>query len=197
MSALLVILAILVSFALFLITIYNKLVALLNDAKNSFAQIDVQLKRRYDLIPNLVETVKKYLAHEKETLLSVVNARNHASSVLNHIKESGLDSANLQNLAKAENEVSAALYGLNIQIEAYPELKASQNMLGLSEEITSTENKIGFARQAYNDAVTEFNTYKQSFPNNILVGFFPKFQKDLGLLDFGEENIQEASKIEF
>lgn len=197
MSALLVILAILVSFALFLITIYNKLVALLNDAKNSFAQIDVQLKRRYDLIPNLVETVKKYLAHEKETLLSVVNARNHASSVLNHIKESGLDSANLQNLAKAENEVSAALNGLNIQIEAYPELKASQNMLGLSEEITSTENKIGFARQAYNDAVTEFNTYKQSFPNNILVGFFPKFQKDLGLLDFGEENIQEASKIEF
>lgn len=197
MSALLVILAILVSFALFLITIYNKLVALLNDAKNSFAQIDVQLKRRYDLIPNLVETVKKYLAHEKETLLSVVNARNHASSVLNRIKESGLDSANLQNLAKAENEVSAALNGLNIQIEAYPELKASQNMLGLSEEIVSTENKIGFARQAYNDAVTEFNTYKQSFPNNILVGFFPKFQKDLGLLDFGEENIQEASKIEF
>lgn len=197
MSAFLVILAILVSFALFLITIYNKLVALLNDAKNSFAQIDVQLKRRYDLIPNLVETVKKYLAHEKETLLSVVNARNHASSVLNHIKESGLDSANLQNLAKAENEVSAALNGLNIQIEAYPELKASQNMLGLSEEITSTENKIGFARQAYNDAVTEFNTYKQSFPNNILVGFFPKFQKDLGLLDFGEENIQESSKIEF
>lgn len=197
MSALLVILAILVSFALFLITIYNKLVALLNDAKNSFAQIDVQLKRRYDLIPNLVETVKKYLAHEKETLLSVVNARNHASSVLNHIKESGLDSANLQNLAKAENEVSAALNGLNIQIEAYPELKASQNMLRLSEEIVSTENKIGFARQAYNDVVTEFNTYKQSFPNNILVGFFPKFQKDLGLLDFGEENIQEASKIEF
>ena len=197
MSVSLVILAILAGIAIFLITIYNKLVALLNDAKNAFAQIDVQLKRRYDLIPNLVEAVKKYLQHERETFIDVVNARNNANSALNAIKESGLSSENLQNLSKAEGEVSAALKGLNIQIEAYPELKASQNMLALSEEITSTENKIGFARQAYNDAVTDFNTYKQSFPNNILVGFFPKFQKDLGLLDFGEEDIKTAPKIEF
>ncbi|MDA3053950.1 MULTISPECIES: LemA family protein [unclassified Campylobacter] len=197
MSVLLVILAILILVGIFLIGIYNKLVALLNEAKNAFAQIDVQLKRRYDLIPNLIEVVKKYMAHEKQTLENVVNARNRATSALERIKQNGINDSDMRNLASAENELKSALNGLNIQVEAYPELKASENMLHLSEEITSTENKIGFARQSYNDAVTDFNTYKQSFPNNILVGFFPKFHKDLALLEFREENIQKAPKIEF
>lgn len=196
MSIFLGILGVLVVFVGWLIGIYNKLVALLNEAKNAFAQIDVQLKRRYDLIPNLIEVVKKYMAHEEGTLTKIVNARNKASGALENVEKNGLDSKNMKDLGKAEGEVSSALKGLNIQVEAYPDLKANQNMMQFSEELTSTENKIGFSRQAYNDAVTAFNTYKQSFPNNIVVGFFPKFHQDLGLLEF-EEDIKKAPKVEF
>ncbi|MCR4942626.1 MAG: LemA family protein [Campylobacter sp.] len=196
MSTGLIIIGILIVVAIWIAGIYNKLVALLNEAKNAFAQIDVQLKRRYDLIPNLIEVVKKYMAHEEGVLLKVVEARNKASKALDNVEKNGTDSKNMQDLSKAESEVSSALKGLNIQVEAYPDLKANQNMMQFSEELTSTENKVGFARQAYNDSATAYNTYKQSFPNNILVGFFPKFQQDLGLLEF-EQEIQQSPKVQF
>jgi divalent cation transporter len=197
MKIFLIVLAIVVIAVIFLVGIYNRLVALLNEAKNSFAQIDVQLKRRYDLIPNLVEIAKKYMSYEESVLVKVVNARNSAIGALEKIEKDGLKNRNLGELGLAETNVQSALKGLNIQVEAYPDLKANQNMMQLSEELTSTENKVGFARQAYNDSVTAYNTYKQSFPNNIVVGFFPKFHEDLGLLEFKNEDINTAPKITF
>ena len=189
MKIFLIVLAVVVIAIIFLTGIYNRLVALLNEAKNSFAQIDVQLKRRYDLIPNLVEIAKKYMSYEESVLVKVVNARNSAIGALEKIEKDGLKNRNLNDLSLAETDVQSALKGLNIQVEAYPDLKANQNMMQLS--------KVGFARQAYNDSVTAYNTYKQSFPNNILVGFFPKFHEDLGLLEFKNEDISAAPKIKF
>lgn len=193
-----IILVVLVFLALYIISVYNRLVELSNRAKNAFSQIDVQLKRRYDLIPNLIEIAKKYMEHEKETLLNVTNARNAAKSAL----EAATQNVNTNNIAKlnsAETNLLGALKGLNIQMEAYPDLKANENMMQLSQELTSTENKIAFARQSYNDGVMNYNTYKQSFPCNIIAGFFPKYNGDMGMLEFNEsrEVLENAPKVAF
>ncbi|HZF26619.1 MAG TPA: LemA family protein [Steroidobacteraceae bacterium] len=165
-----VILALLVLLVLFLVGTYNRLVSARNAYKNAFAQIDVQLTRRYDLIPNLVETAKGYIKHERETLEAVIRARNSAVSGLKAAAASPGDPAALQQLAGAENTLTGALGRLFAVAEAYPDLKANQNMMQLSEELTSTENKVAFARQAFNDAVMSYNTTREVFPNNFVAG---------------------------
>ncbi len=163
-----IILGLIVLALLFLVGIYNRLVSARNAYKNAFAQIDVQLTRRYDLIPNLVETAKGYIKHERETLEAVVRARNAAVSGLKAAAASPGDPAALQQLAGAENTLAGALGRLFAVAEAYPDLKANQNMMQLSEELTSTENKVAFARQAFNDAVMSYNTTREVFPNNFV-----------------------------
>ncbi|HEY7378849.1 MAG TPA: LemA family protein [Steroidobacteraceae bacterium] len=167
-----VILVLIVVLVLFLVGVYNRLVAARNAYKNAFAQIDVQLTRRYDLIPNLVETAKGYIKHERETLEAVIRARNSAVSGLKAAAASPGDPAALQQLAGAENTLSGALGRLFAVAEAYPDLKANQNMMQLSEELTSTENKVAFARQAFNDAVMSYNTTREVFPNSLIAGAF-------------------------
>ncbi len=152
---------VLVLLALALVGLYNSLVSLRMQVKNAWSQIDVQLKRRYDLIPNLVETAKGYLKHERETLEAVIKARQVA-----------IDASSVKDQAAAENMLTQTLRSLFAVAEAYPDLKANQNMLALQEELTSTENKIGFARQFYNDSVMKYNTRVQSFPANIIAGMF-------------------------
>jgi LemA protein len=164
--------AIAVAAGLLAIGIYNRLVALRNRFRNAFAQIDVQLKRRYDLIPNLVESVKGYLQHERGTLEAVVQARGHAVSAAQRAAATPGDPAAMQGLAQAEGALGGALGRLLAVFEAYPDLKANQSIMGLQEELTSTENKIAFARQAYNDSVMQYNTRRESFPDNLLVGLF-------------------------
>lgn len=179
------------------VAIYNQLVALKNRFKNGFAQIEVQLKRRYDLIPNLVETAKGYLSHERETLEAVIAARNDAASALQAAAQSGADAGSIKQLAGAEGVLGSALGKLNVVMEAYPDLKASANMQQLSEELTSTENKVAFARQGFNDAVMNYNTYRQSFPNVVIANFFGH-QVDAELLEFDDsESIQAAPSISF
>jgi LemA protein len=167
-----VILALIVLGLVFLIGIYNRLVSARNAYKNAFSQIDVQLTRRYDLIPNLVETAKGYVKHERETLEAVVRARNAAVSGLKAAAASPGDPAALQQLAGAENALTGALGRLFAVVEAYPDLKANQNMMQLSEELTSTENKVAFSRQAFNDAVMSYNTTREVFPNNFVANAF-------------------------
>jgi LemA protein len=165
-------LLVLIGGAVWAVTVYNALVARRNRYKNAFAQIDVQLKRRHDLIPNLVETAKGYLQHERGTLEAVVAARNSASMAA---KAAGADPGNpaaMQSLAKAEGQLDVALGRLFAVAEAYPDLKANQNMMALHEELTSTENKVAFARQAFNDSVMEYNTSRESFPDNLFAAFF-------------------------
>jgi len=154
-----------------LVSIYNGLVASRNRFKNAFAQIDVQLKRRYDLIPNLVETAKGYIKHERETLEAVIAARAGAQSANQRAAANPADAAAMKQMIAAEAGLSGALGRLFAVSESYPDLKANQNMMQLSEELTSTENKISFARQAYNDAVMSYNTGIESFPNNFVAGF--------------------------
>jgi len=154
------------------ITIYNGLVALRNRFKNAFSQIDVQLKRRYDLIPNLVETAKGYLKHERETLEAVIKARNQAVAAAQGAAANPGNPAAMQGLGQAEGALSSVLGRLFALAEAYPDLTANQNMLAIQEELTSTENKVAFARQAFNDAVMEYNTRRESFPDNIFAGMF-------------------------
>lgn len=167
---LLILAGLLVVLVLWAVGLYNGLVALRNRFKNAFAQIDVQLKRRYDLIPNLVETAKGYLKHERETLEAVIQARNLAASAASSAAANPADPAALKNLAGAETGLAGALSRLLVVSEAYPELKANQNMLRLTEELTSTENKIAFARQAFNDAVMTYNTRRETFPTVLLAG---------------------------
>lgn len=181
---------------LFGVGIYNQLVTLKNRFQNAFSQIEVQLKRRYDLIPNLVETVKGYMAHERGTLEAVIQARDQAVSGLNRAAANPGNPAAMQALASAEQGLSGALGRLFALAEAYPDLKANQNMAQLTEEITSTENKVAFARQAYNDAVTHYNTYRQSFPPVVFAGFLGHGQ-DAELLDFDDAQIAEAPKVSF
>ena len=181
---------------LFGVGIYNRLVALRNRLENAFSQIEVQLKRRYDLIPNLVETVKGYMKHERETLEAVIQARNQAVGGLQQAAAKPGDPAAMQALASAEAGLSGVLGRLFALSESYPDLKANQNMAQLTEELTSTENKVSFARQAYNDSVTQYNTYRQSFPNSIFAGMFGH-SEDAELLEFDSEAIAAAPKVSF
>jgi len=193
---LIVLAAIVVLGFMYVIGIFNRLVALRNRYQNGFAQIEVQLKRRHDLIPNLVETVKGYMAHERETLEAVIQARNQAVGGLEQASGNPGDPEAMKKLGGAENALAGAMGRLLALSEAYPDLKASQNMQQLTEELTSTENKVSFSRQAFNDAVTEYNTYKQGFPPVIFAGMFGHSQ-DAGLLEFDSEAIAEPPKVEF
>ena len=165
-------LAIIVAIAVWAIAVFNGLVALRNRFKNAFAQIDVQLKRRYDLIPNLVETVKGYIKHERETLEAVIKARNVAVGAAQAASANPGNPAAMQQLGQAEGALSGVLGRLFALAESYPDLKANQNMLAIQEELASTENKVAFARQAFNDSVMEYNTRRESFPDNVFAGMF-------------------------
>ena len=165
-------LVIVVAIAAWAVSIYNGLVAFRNRFKNAFAQIDVQLKRRYDLIPNLVETAKGYIKHERETLEAVTKARTAAVSAAAAAAAKPGDPAAMQGLAQAEGALTGVLGRLFALAESYPDLKANQNMLALQEELSSTENKVAFSRQAFNDSVMEYNTKRESFPDNIFAGMF-------------------------
>lgn len=192
-----VILIILAVLAFVVIGIYNRLVALKNRYQNAFSQIEVQLKRRHDLIPNLVETAKGYLRHERETLESVIAARNQAVKGLEAAAARPGDSQAMLDLGQAEGMLSGALGRLNVVVEAYPDLKANQNMMQLSEELSSTENKVAFSRQAFNDAVTAYNTYRQSFPPVVFAGMFGH-SSDASLLEFEDRaEIQQAPQVSF
>ena len=172
-----IVLVILAGLVFWGVAIYNKLVTLKNRFENAFSQIEVQLKRRYDLIPNLVETAKGYLSHERETLEAVIAARNQAMEGLQAAARDPGNADAIKQLGSAEGALGGALGRLNVVMEAYPDLKANQNMMQLSEELTSTENRVAFARQAYNDQVTDYNTYKQTFPPVLLAptfGFSPR-----------------------
>lgn len=192
-----IILVVLAGLAFWVVSIYNKLVAYKNRYENGFAQIEVQLKRRYDLIPNLVETAKGYLSHERETLEAVINARNQAMAGLQAAAADPGNAAAIQELGSAEGILGGALGRLNVVMEAYPDLKANENMMQLSEELTSTENKVAFARQGYNDQVTEYNTYRQSFPAVVFAAMFGH-PSDAELLEFADSaEIQAAPKVAF
>ena len=178
------------------ISIYNNLVALRNRFKNAFAQIDVQLKRRYDLIPNLVETAKGYMAHERQTLEAVIAARNSAQTATQKVAGNPADGQAMQQMAAAEAGLNGALGRLFALSEAYPDLKANQNMMQLTEELTSTENKIAFARQAFNDSVMSYNTAIESFPNNFVAGF-GSFQPGTLLESTESPEERKAVKVSF
>jgi LemA protein len=165
-------LGVVVVLAFWAMSIYNRLVQLRNRFKNAFAQIDVQLKRRYDLIPNLVETAKGYIKHERETLEAVIKARNQAVTAANAAGANPGNPAAMQGLSQAEGALTGMLGRLFALSEAYPDLKANQNMLSIQEELSSTENKVAFARQAFNDSVMEYNTKRESFPDTIFAGMF-------------------------
>lgn len=180
----------------YVVSIYNSLVTLKNRHQNAFSQIEVQLKRRYDLIPNLVETAKGYMAHEKDTLEAVIQARNEASALLKGVASTLTPDA-IQQLSGAENALQSALGRMNIVMEDYPDLKANENMMQLSEELTTTENRVAFSRQAFNDAVTAYNTYRQSFPPVFFAGMFGH-PTDASLLEFDDSaQIQAAPKVNF
>ena len=190
-------LVVLAALAMWAVAIYNQLVALKNRYKNAFAQIEVQLKRRYDLIPNLIETAKGYMEHERGTLEAVTKARDAAASMLADAAKDPGNAAAIKNLATQEGVLQSALGKFSIAVEAYPDLKASQNMMQLTEELTSTENKIAFSRQAFNDQTMSYNTYRQSFPQVVLAASFGH-PTDAELLEFADsEAIQEAPSVSF
>ena len=181
----------------YIVGIYNQLVKLKNRSENGFAQIEVQLKRRYDLIPNLIATAKGYLKHESETLEAVIAARNNASGELKQASQAPGSEKAMTKLGSAETQLGQALGKFNVVVEAYPELKANENMMQLSEELSSTENKVAFARQAFNDSVMAYNSYRQSFPTVALSGVFGH-SEDMSLLEFADSaEIQAAPTVSF
>jgi LemA protein len=193
--AFLVFLAIVVALIVYAIGIYNNLVNLRNRVKNAFAQIDVQLTRRYDLIPNLVEAVKGYMKHERETLDAVIRARNSAVANLDAAKADPANAEAIRRLGESEGALGAALGRLFALSEAYPDLKANQNMMQFQEELTTTENKVAFSRQAFNDAVMSYNNATQSFPSNIVAGMF-RFE-DASFLEIPSPEKREVPEVAF
>ena len=195
---LLILLVIVVAVAFWAMGIYNGLVTARNAFKNAFAQIDVQLQRRFDLIPNLVEVAKKYMAHERETLEAVIAARSAAQSGLAAAKANPGDPASMAQLAAAQGQLNAGLGRLLAVAESYPDLKANQNMMQLTEELASTENKVAFARQAFNDSVMAYNNKREVFPNSIFAGMFNFAPATL--LEIPAEKqaqVREAPKVQF
>ena len=195
--SIIIFLVIVVAVVLYIIGIYNKLVSLKNRFQNAFAQIEVQLKRRYDLIPNLVETAKGYIQHERETLESVTAARNAANAMLEAAKANPGNASAMADLAGAESTLASSLGKFNLVVEAYPDLKANQNMMQLSEELTTTENKVAFSRQAYNDSVMLYNEYRQSFPPIVLASAFGHASDAELLVMEDSAEIQAAPKVSF
>ena len=191
----LVVLIVLFFVLMFAVSVYNRLVALRNRYKNAYSQIDVQLKRRYDLIPNLVETAKGYIKHERETLEAVTKARNIAYTASQAAAANPGDATAVKSLISAESGLTGALSRLMVVSEQYPDLKANQNMMQLSEELTSTENKISFARQAYNDSVMTYNTQREVFPSNLIAGTFNFGPAELFVVDKPEQ--KDAPKVQF
>ncbi|MCY7355107.1 MAG: LemA family protein [Lysobacter sp.] len=194
----LILLAIVIVFALWAVGIYNGLITARNAFKNAFAQIDVQLQRRFDLIPNLIETAKGYLQHERGTLEAVTAARTAAQAGLSAAKASPGDPAAMAELAQTQGVLNGALSRLMVVVEAYPDLKANQNMMQLTEELTSTENKVAFARQAFNDSVMGYNNRREVFPSSVVAGMF-NFAP-AALLEIPEEKqaiVREAPKVQF
>ena len=180
---------------LWCIAAYNKLVVGRNRVKNGFAQIDVQLNRRYDLIPNLIETAKGYMKHERETLEAVTEARNQAAAAAQAVAGDPTNASAMQALSGAEGSLLGALGKLNVTMEAYPDLKASANMLQVQEELTTTENKVAFSRQAYNDAVMQFNVQRESFPDSIIANMF-NFN-EAQMFEVKDEAVREVPKVDF
>ena len=198
MLTLLILLAIVVAVAFWGVGIYNGLVTSRNGYKNAFAQIDVQLQRRFDLIPNLVEVARKYMAHERETLEAVIAARSAAQSGLSAAKANPGDPEAMATLAAAQGQLNAGLGRLLAVAEAYPDLKANQNMMQLTEELTSTENKVAFARQAFNDAVMAYNNRREAFPGNIFAGLFGFVAAMLLEIPVDKrDQVREAPKVQF
>ena len=198
MLTLLILLVIVAAVAFWGVGIYNGLVTARNAYKNAFAQIDVQLQRRFDLVPNLVEVARKYMAHERETLEAVIAARSAAQSGLSAAKANPGDPEAMAQLAAAQGQLNAGLGRLLAVAEAYPDLKANQNMMQLTEELTSTENKVAFARQAYNDAVMGYNNRREAFPGNLFAGMFGFAAATL--LDIPvdkRDQVREAPKVSF
>jgi LemA protein len=191
----LIFLGLIVVFVLVLVGIYNSLVTLRNRFKNAFSQIDVQLKRRYDLIPNLVETAKAYMKHERETLEAVIQARNQAVTAEGRAAANPGDANAMKGLMGAEAMLTGAVGRLFALMESYPDLKANQNMAQLTEELTSTENRVAFSRQAYNDAVTEYNTAREKFPNAIIANSMGFTAAPLFEVESKEE--RQAPKVKF
>ena len=191
----LIIVGILFVLILFVVGVYNTLVTLRNRYKNAFSQVDVQLKRRYDLIPNLVSTAKGYLAHEASTLEAVVKARNIAAAAGEAAAANPSDVNAMNSLGQAEGSLNGALSRLMVTVEAYPDLKANQNMMMLQEELASTENKVAFARQSFNDAVMIYNTKREVFPSNLVAGMFGF--KEAALFEVSAPEEREAPKVEF
>lgn len=198
MWAILIFLAIIAAVVLWAVQVYNGLVVARNAFKNAFAQIDVQLQRRFDLIPNLVEVARKYMAHERETLESVIAARSAAQGGLAAAKANPGDPEAMAALAATQSQLNGVLGRLMVVAEAYPDLKANQNMMQLTEELTSTENKVAFARQAFNDAVMHFNNLREIFPNSVFAGMFGFQQASLLEISADQQaQVRAAPKVEF
>jgi LemA protein len=195
LTSFLIFLAIVAAIIFWVIGIYNRLINERNRVKNAFAQIDVQLTRRYDLIPNLIEVVKGYMKHERETLEAVITARNAASSSLDTAKADPSNAAAMKELGASEGALGSALGRLFALSESYPDLKANQNMMQLQEELASTENKVAFSRQAFNDSVLQYNNSAQNFPNNVLAGMF-NFEL-ASFLEIEAPEMREAPKVSF